>query len=473
MPTDKTITALPAVVTPAATDTLEVVQGGVSKKETVTQILAAEVTARTSADTTLTTNVATLSSTKAPIASPTFTGVPAGPTAAANTNTTQLATTAFVTTADNLKASLTGAVFTGVITATSPVFTTPILGTPTSGTLTTCTGLPITTGVAGLGTNVATFLATPSSSNFAAAVTGETGTGALVFGTSPTLVTPTITGAVGITTDIVLAAGANHALRTAAGSGGTLSTDLDVSTGDTVSADSGQLDIHTGDVSTAGNSGLLAIYTGTSTLLGVSGDIAVTTGSTTTGYTGALYINTGGAVTGNTGGINIYSGNTTTGNTGNIEITGGTAATGAGANIIYLPGGGSTSSGAIINRGTVIKKFSSPAAKTTSTLLTAAEVRGGWITASQGASGAASYQLPTGTNLDAAFNTLAVGDCFEFTVINISTDAAEDVTITANTDITLVGCAVVASNAAATDKSTGTWRIRKTAANTFIAYRIY
>lgn len=43
-----------------------------------------------------------------------------------------------------------------------------------------------------LGTGVATFLATPSSANLAAAVTGETGSGALVFGTSPTLVTPAL-----------------------------------------------------------------------------------------------------------------------------------------------------------------------------------------------------------------------------------------------------------------------------------------
>jgi hypothetical protein len=46
--------------------------------------------------------------------------------------------------------------------------------------------------VAGLGTGVAAFLATPSSANLATAVTGETGSGALVFATSPTLVTPTI-----------------------------------------------------------------------------------------------------------------------------------------------------------------------------------------------------------------------------------------------------------------------------------------
>jgi len=46
--------------------------------------------------------------------------------------------------------------------------------------------------VSGLGANVATFLATPSSANLAAAVTDETGSGALVFATSPTLVTPAL-----------------------------------------------------------------------------------------------------------------------------------------------------------------------------------------------------------------------------------------------------------------------------------------
>jgi hypothetical protein len=50
----------------------------------------------------------------------------------------------------------------------------------------------ISTGVTGLGTGVATFLGTPSSANLIAAVTDETGTGALVFATSPTLVTPVL-----------------------------------------------------------------------------------------------------------------------------------------------------------------------------------------------------------------------------------------------------------------------------------------
>jgi len=87
----------------------------------------------------------------------------------------------------NLRTAVTDETGTGALVfATSPTLVTPVLGTPTSGTLTNCTGLPIATGVSGLGTSVATFLATPSSANFAAAITGETGTGSVVFSASPT-----------------------------------------------------------------------------------------------------------------------------------------------------------------------------------------------------------------------------------------------------------------------------------------------
>ena len=82
---------------------------------------------------------------------------------------------------------------TNVLLFTDSHLVTPLLGTPQSGTLTNCTGLPVATGISGLGTGVATFLATPTSANLKAAVTDETGSGALVFGTSPTIATATLT----------------------------------------------------------------------------------------------------------------------------------------------------------------------------------------------------------------------------------------------------------------------------------------
>lgn len=86
----------------------------------------------------------------------------------------------------------------------------PVIGTPASGTLTNCTGLPISTGVSGLGTGVATFLATPSSANLRSALTDETGSGSAVFATSPTLTTPNL----GTPSSVVLTNGTGLPLST-------------------------------------------------------------------------------------------------------------------------------------------------------------------------------------------------------------------------------------------------------------------
>jgi hypothetical protein len=95
-------------------------------------------------------------------------------------------------------------------TLTSPILTTPDLGTPSAVVLTNGTGLPVSTGISGLGSGVATFLGTPSSANLASAVTDETGTGALVFANSPTLVTP----ALGTPSAVVLTNGTGLPLTT-------------------------------------------------------------------------------------------------------------------------------------------------------------------------------------------------------------------------------------------------------------------
>jgi hypothetical protein len=109
-------------------------------------------------------------------------------------------------------------------TNNNPAWAQIALATGVSGTLPAGNG---GTGITSLGSNVATFLGTPSSSNLASAVTGETGSGALVFGTSPTLVTPALgTPSALVGTNISgtaasLTAGAATALATARTIGGT------------------------------------------------------------------------------------------------------------------------------------------------------------------------------------------------------------------------------------------------------------
>lgn len=115
-----------------------------------------------------------------------------------------------------------------------------------------------------------------------------------------------------------------------------------------------------------------------------------------------------------------------------------------------------------------------PTAETGAATLTVAELLTGIITISHSGGATANLTLPTGTLTDAGL-ALAIGESFDWSVINTSAAAVDTATIVAGTGHTVVGVMVVQSAHATTGTlygNAGRFRTRKTAANTFVTYRI-
>lgn len=102
-----------------------------------------------------------------------------------------------------------------------------------------------------------------------------------------------------------------------------------------------------------------------------------------------------------------------------------------------------------------------PTAFNTTGTLTAASLIDGILTSTTAA--AVTATTPTGTQLTAAATHVAVGGAFDFYVIN--TGGSNAFTVQAGTDVTVVGSAVAAS-------SSGHFRAKRTATNTWVIYRI-
>jgi hypothetical protein len=411
---------------------------------------------------------------------------------------------------------------TNVGTAGSFVVNGGVLGTPSSGTLTSCLGLPISTGVSGLGTNVATFLGTPSSANLRAALTDETGTGVAVFGTSPaittSLTTPSTTFALVNTTATTLNfGGAATTLNVGAATGTmtvgnttlaakaiTASTTLGVTGAATIQG----LTVGLGNSAVANNTalGLSALNSNTVTGAGNTAIGYTTLGNNTDGSgntaTGSQVLSSNSTGSFNSAyGFQALDANTTNSNstaigfyalrvstgsnnlavgsdsgslitTGSNNViigsyTGSSAPISAtGSNWIVLSDGAGNVRQAMdatsvqFLTGAVVVYAPEPASFSALATLTNANLQTQLIVTT-GTS--FTLTMPLGSDLDSLISWSGVNIGYDFSVINT---ASGTITMAGNTGVTIVGRTTVVSSIS------GRFRIRRTAASTYIVYRI-
>jgi hypothetical protein len=112
-----------------------------------------------------------------------------------------------------------------------------------------------------------------------------------------------------------------------------------------------------------------------------------------------------------------------------------------------------------------------PTAMTVTANITPAGLLSGLIIGTHAAGATQTYTLPAGATLDAAFE-IDVDESIDWALINASANAADTITVAqAGADHTIVGAAVVVS-ANGAPANTAMYRTRKTAADTFVTYRL-
>lgn len=113
-----------------------------------------------------------------------------------------------------------------------------------------------------------------------------------------------------------------------------------------------------------------------------------------------------------------------------------------------------------------------PATKTSTTTLTAAEILAGLILANPGGAANVNYTLPLGSDLEAALPAdFGTDRAFFFSINNISTVVTETVTLLGNTNTTLSGGGGVLANSAVGVVSSARFEVRRTASGVFTIYR--
>jgi hypothetical protein len=218
----------------------------------------------------------------------------------------------------------------------------------------------------------------------------------------------------------------------------------------------------------AAQGGYVAATGGTSSTAANAGGAVSMTGGVpgVTGVGGAATVaaGAGGATSGAGGVASLVGGAGTNGNAngGNVVLDAGAA-------------NGSGVSGHVIARDILVQPQGAPSAKTTTAATTIAELKSGIITITHAVGGNQDYALPAGAAIDAAMQ-LSAGDSFQWSVLNLSSAEADIATLTSpGADHTLVGAPIIRSAHAASGLLYGNsarFLTRKTAANTFISYRI-